>query len=99
MSRPAISKHLKILKEARLVGERPDGRQRFYEVEAKPLETVAAWVSGFAAAAVPGSGGRAREEVPADRLSRDEFEDQWGDRMPSSAEKLVPASREDWRIW
>lgn len=98
MSRPAISKHLKILKEAGLVAERPDGRQRIYEIVAGLLGTIGTWISGFA----PAGGEGTRGEVVAvdqDRLTRDEFEDQWGDRMPSSTENLVPASRDDWRSW
>lgn len=99
MSRPAISKHLKILKEARLVGETPDGRQRFYEVEIAPLETVADWLAGLAvtggASAREDDGEASREE----RLSRDEFEDQWGDRLPAGSGALQPPASDDWRSW
>ena len=44
MSRPAVSKHLRILREARLVREQRSGRQRVYRLEAAPLENVARWV-------------------------------------------------------
>lgn len=47
MSRPAISKHLKILKEAGLVLETPSGRQRLYALERSPLELLATWLAGF----------------------------------------------------
>jgi DNA-binding transcriptional ArsR family regulator len=43
----AISQHLKILKEADLVSERRDGRQRIYHLQSKPLEEVWSWVEEF----------------------------------------------------
>ena len=47
MSRPAISKHLRILKEAGLVVETPAGRQRLYTLEATPLRIVQDWIAGL----------------------------------------------------
>ncbi len=44
----AISQHLKVLKEAELVAERREGRQRIYELRPEPLEDVATWVDEFA---------------------------------------------------
>jgi DNA-binding transcriptional ArsR family regulator len=43
----AVSQHLKILKEAELVSERREGRQRIYQLQAKPLEEVVSWVDAF----------------------------------------------------
>ncbi len=40
LSQPAVSKHLKILKEADLVVVRPDGQKRWYELNAEPLREV-----------------------------------------------------------
>jgi len=40
LSQPAVSKHLKILKEANLVVVRPDGQRRWYELNAQPLMEV-----------------------------------------------------------
>ncbi len=40
LSQPAVSKHLKILKEANLVVVRPDGQKRWYELNAQPLMEV-----------------------------------------------------------
>lgn len=47
MSRPAISKHLRILKEAGLVLETPAGRQRLYALEPAPLELLQSWLAAF----------------------------------------------------
>ena len=46
-SRPAISKHLRVLRSARLVGERRCGRERRYFLEPEPLRDVARWVEEY----------------------------------------------------
>jgi DNA-binding transcriptional ArsR family regulator len=48
MSFPAISQHLRVLEDARLVAARRDGRQRLYRLHPKPLRDVVAWVDEFA---------------------------------------------------
>lgn len=47
ISQPAVSKHLRILREAGLVRSHKQGRQRLYEVEANKLRQVFEWVSHF----------------------------------------------------
>ena len=47
MSLPAVSQHLKMLREAGLVAERREGRQRLYRLRATPLKEVADWVSHY----------------------------------------------------
>ena len=49
VSRPAISKHLRILREARLVSERREGRNRFYELNPEPLRGVEQWIGRYRA--------------------------------------------------
>lgn len=49
MSRPAVSKHLRVLREARLVQEHRDGRQRMYRVNPAPLNDIAQWLEGYRA--------------------------------------------------
>jgi DNA-binding transcriptional ArsR family regulator len=46
-SRPAISKHLRVLREARLVTEKRVGRERYYSLEPAPLQRVAGWIEGY----------------------------------------------------
>ena len=48
-SRPAISKHLRVLREARLVVDRRVGRERLYTVNSVPLQSVAGWLEGYRA--------------------------------------------------
>jgi DNA-binding transcriptional ArsR family regulator len=47
VSRPAISKHLKILRRAHLVEERKEGRHRFYQLNAEPLKAVDSWLEEY----------------------------------------------------
>lgn len=47
VSRPAISKHLRLLREAELVVETRDGRNRLYELNAGPLKEVDDWLGYY----------------------------------------------------
>ncbi len=49
VSRPAISKHLRVLRRAALVRERRVGRQRIYELNPAPLRDVVAWIDSYRA--------------------------------------------------
>ncbi|CAB4567278.1 unannotated protein [freshwater metagenome] len=47
LGQPAVSKHLKILRDANLVAAREDGQKRFYTVTPEPLEEIEDWVIDF----------------------------------------------------
>ena len=47
VSRPAISKHLRVLRSARLVRVHRVGRQRLFELNPEPLKTVDVWLSRY----------------------------------------------------
>ena len=47
VSRPAISRHLRILREAQLVSEIKVGRNRLYELNAAPLKGVDDWLAHY----------------------------------------------------
>jgi DNA-binding transcriptional ArsR family regulator len=49
VSRPAISKHIKILTECGLVVIRQQGRERFCHANLKPLVEVSSWVDRYKA--------------------------------------------------
>jgi DNA-binding transcriptional ArsR family regulator len=49
ISRPAVIKHLRVLRSANLISVRRDGRERFQCLNAKPLRSVEAWLAPFAA--------------------------------------------------
>ena len=44
ISRPAISRHLRVLKEAGLVGEERDGRQNVYALKRHRLRVLSIWL-------------------------------------------------------
>ena len=64
ISRPAISRHLRVLREAGLVRSRVAGRQRIYALDRRPLAELDAWLERFrplpatAPVAPPGPAGR-----------------------------------------
>ena len=47
ISRPAISQHLRILKEAELVSEERFGRERRYQLNPIPLRDVRTWIAQY----------------------------------------------------
>ena len=47
VSRPAVSQHLKALKDAGLVQERSEGVRRIYSVRREGLVELRAWLDGF----------------------------------------------------
>ncbi len=47
VSRPAVSQHLKVLKEAGLVSDRQDGARRIYAIDPKGLGAMRAWLDRF----------------------------------------------------
>jgi DNA-binding transcriptional ArsR family regulator len=47
VSRPAISKHLRLLRGAHLVHEHREGRFRFYQLNAEPLKAVDSWLDQY----------------------------------------------------
>lgn len=49
LSRPAVSKHLRILRQTRLVLVTKKGRERVYTLNAEPLREVDAWVKSYEA--------------------------------------------------
>jgi DNA-binding transcriptional ArsR family regulator len=48
-SRPAISRHLRVLRNARLVRDTRIGRERLYAVDPVALQSVAGWIEGYRA--------------------------------------------------
>jgi len=49
ISRPAISKHLRLLRKAHLVEERREGRHRLYQLNPVPLKAVDSWLEQYRA--------------------------------------------------
>jgi DNA-binding transcriptional ArsR family regulator len=49
VSRPAISKHLRLLRRAHLVEEHREGRHRLYQLNPEPLKVVDHWLESYRA--------------------------------------------------
>ena len=47
LSQPTVSKHLKVLREAGLVGVREEGQHRYYHLDYAPLEDIEDWLIPF----------------------------------------------------
>lgn len=47
ISRPAVSQHLRVLKDAGLVSEERRGRERRYRLDAEPLRDVEVWLARY----------------------------------------------------
>jgi len=45
ISRPAVSRHLRVLREAGLVSDQARGRERVYRLDLTPLEDVESWLA------------------------------------------------------
>jgi DNA-binding transcriptional ArsR family regulator len=68
VSQPAVSKHLRILRDAGLVEVRSDAQRRLYRVRAEPLRAIDDWLAPY----------RARWEARLDDLERhlDDMDDE-----------------------
>lgn len=47
LSQPAVSKHLRVLREAGLVDVRAEAQQRLYRVRAEPLRAMDEWLEPY----------------------------------------------------
>ncbi len=47
LSQPALSQHLKVLRDVGLVRHRRSGRERIYALDPKPLEEVSDWLQHY----------------------------------------------------
>ncbi|MGX5670247.1 metalloregulator ArsR/SmtB family transcription factor [Kocuria rhizophila] len=82
VSQPTVSKHLKVLRDARMVSTRAQGQKRFYSIAPEPLEEVVAWLGELVAAGADPVGGTtppapASEPVPP--VASDEAAPEGGD--------------------
>jgi DNA-binding transcriptional ArsR family regulator len=47
VSRPAVSQHLKVLKDAGLVADRAEGARRVYHIDPRGLAAIRTWLDQF----------------------------------------------------
>jgi DNA-binding transcriptional ArsR family regulator len=91
ISRPAISRHLRVLREAGLVRSRVAGQQRIYALDRRPLAELDAWLGRFrplpaTPTAPPG---------PASRLDALDTEMHRGRRARRAADQGEQEDRDD----
>ena len=72
VSRPAVSQHLKVLKEAGLVSERKDGTRRFYSVNKQGLEELRTYLDGFWEDVLANFAVHLENQPPADEIKFEE---------------------------
>jgi DNA-binding transcriptional ArsR family regulator len=88
ISRPAVSRHLRVLRDCRLVVGEVRGRQRLYRLDVAPLAPLVAWLDGF------------RDRLPdqaRDRLpdhSHDPRTDPWPSRLEALDTEVHRTRRE-----
>ena len=70
VSRPAVSQHLKALKEARLVTAYRDGTRQFYAIDTKGLAALRAYLDGFWDDALGAFKTYAEKDVPRRSVQR-----------------------------
>jgi DNA-binding transcriptional ArsR family regulator len=47
VTRPAVSQHLRVLKDARLVTDHAEGTRRVYAIDSRGVEALRAWLDTF----------------------------------------------------
>jgi DNA-binding transcriptional ArsR family regulator len=70
ITQPAVSQHLRVLREAGFASVRPEGTRRLYAVEHAPLRDVDAWLDRFRAFWTPHLDALATEIARGKRSSR-----------------------------
>lgn len=84
VSRPAISRHLKILRQAGLVSESRSGRQRIYGLEVEMLRPALDWM-------------RAGDVVPPKKAKHSSSGQ--NRKIVSDSEGLEDPTEHDWKAW
>ena len=84
VSRPAISRHLKILRQAGLVSESRSGRQRLYGLEVEMLRPALAWM-------------KAGEVVPLKKANHSSSSQ--NRKIVRDSEDLEAPTERNWKAW
>ena len=69
ITRPAVSQHLKVLKEARLVRDEPRGTRRIYRIDPAGLGEIRQWLDRFWDQSIASYGRAVEQEEEKNRES------------------------------
>jgi len=86
ISQPAVSQHLRVLRDSGLATARPDGTRRLYAVNSEPLAELDAWLDRFRRFWTP------RLEALATELARGRRERRLGGTAPPNERGKTPWS-------
>ena len=75
ISQPAVSQHLKVLRDSGFAGVRTDGARRLYSLQPEPLQQVDAWLDHFRATWAPRFDALALEVARGKKRRRQEAKD------------------------
>jgi predicted ArsR family transcriptional regulator len=81
VSRPAVSQHLKVLKEAGLVTDHADGTRRIYRVSAEGVAAIRAYLDQMWSQALAGFA------QAAEQIAKHESEQQQAGQRPTPRER------------
>ena len=84
ISQPAVSQHLRVLRDSGLATVRPDGTRRLYAVNSEPLRELDAWLDRFRRFWTPHLGALATE------LARGRRERRLGGPAPPNEREKTP---------
>lgn len=70
VSRPAVSQHLRVLKDAALAVVRIEGTRRLYAIDTRGLESLRGWLDGFWDKTLTAFKQAAEREAARERRSR-----------------------------
>ena len=84
ISQPAVSQHLRVLRDSGLATARPDGTRRLYAVNSEPLAELDAWLDRFRRFWTP------RLEALATELARGRRERRLGGTAPPNERGKTP---------
>ena len=100
-SQPAVSQHLRVLREAGFATVRPEGTRRLYTVDPAPLQAADAWFDPFRrywqphldALATELARGRRAERMAAEKTGADTMTDAAAEPTRPEAPRAAPAVR------
>ena len=76
VSRPAVSQHLRVLKDAGLVADRPAGNRRIYYIDPKGLGALRAWLDQFWDGALAAFAEEVANQVSQGQISEEKEKDE-----------------------